>query len=89
MRIDQLLNKLCLVKTRNIAKKACAANLVKINGKIAKSSSKIFENDIIEFTIFGNYFKIRIKEIPAGNVAKNKALEYYSLIEKYKLEIPE
>ena len=87
MRIDQLLNKLCLIKTRSMAKKACDANLVKINGKLAKSSSNVFENDIIEFNIFGNYFKVNIKEIPKGNVAKNKTTEFYTLLEKYKMEL--
>ena len=85
MRVDQLLNKLCLVKTRSIAKRACDSNLVKINGKIAKSSSKVSENDVLEYTIFGNFFKIRLKEIPRGNVGKSKAPDYYSLLEKYKL----
>jgi len=87
MRIDQLLNKLCLVKTRSIAKKACDGNLVKINGKTARSSSKVIENDVIEFSIFGNYFRLRIIEIPHGNVAKTSAPEYYEMIEKYKLDI--
>ena len=89
MRVDQLLSKLCLVKTRSLAKKACDANLVKINGKPAKSSAKVSENDVLEYSIFGNYFKIRLKEIPRGNVAKSKAPDYYSLLEKYKLNLSE
>jgi ribosomal 50S subunit-recycling heat shock protein len=84
MRVDQVLNKLCLIKTRSIAKKACDADLVKINGKIAKSSSKVIEDDVIEYCVFGNYYKIVIREIPKGNVAKTKAPEFYSLLEKYK-----
>lgn len=87
MRLDQLLNKLCLVKTRSQAKKACDANLVKINGKSAKSSASVVENDILEYSIFGNFFKVRIIDIPKGNVAKSKAPDYYSLLEHYKLEI--
>jgi len=87
MRIDQLLNKLCLVKTRSIAKKACDSNLVKINGKLAKSSSKVMENDLIEFTIYGNYFELKITQIPTGNVAKARAAEYYSLLEKHKIDL--
>ncbi|MDX9869750.1 MAG: S4 domain-containing protein, partial [Candidatus Cloacimonadales bacterium] len=38
MRIDLIMNKLCLVKTRSIAKKACDNNAVRVNGKIAKAS---------------------------------------------------
>ncbi|HPV14900.1 MAG TPA: S4 domain-containing protein, partial [Candidatus Cloacimonadota bacterium] len=39
MRIDLLLNKLCLTKTRSIAKTACDKGLVKLNGKPAKASA--------------------------------------------------
>jgi ribosomal 50S subunit-recycling heat shock protein len=87
MRIDLLLNKLCLVKTRTIAKKACDKNLVKVNDKIAKSSSKINENDEIEYQLYGYYNKIKITEIPKGNVSKNNALNFYEILEREKLEM--
>jgi ribosomal 50S subunit-recycling heat shock protein len=87
MRIDLLLNKLCLVKTRTIAKKACDKDLVKVNDKIAKSSSKISENDVIEYRLYGYNNKIRITEIPKGNVSKNNALNFYEILERKKLEM--
>jgi ribosome-associated heat shock protein Hsp15 len=87
MRIDQLLNKLCLIKTRSIAKKACDKNLVKINDKIAKSSSKVNEGDIVEFQIFGHFNKVMILEIPKGNVSKNNAPDFYKVLEKRNMKI--
>ncbi len=87
MRIDQLLNKLCLIKTRSIAKKACDKNLVKINNKIAKSSSKVNEGDIVEFQIFGCFNKVMILEIPKGNVSKNNAPDFYKVLEKRNMKI--
>ncbi len=89
MRIDQLLNTLCLVKTRSIAKKACDKGLVRINNKQAKSSAKICENDTIEFDLFGHRTNITIKTIPKGNVSKKSAPEYYSMNFRDKLDIPE
>lgn len=82
MRVDQLLNKLCLVKTRSMAKKACDSNLVKINGITAKSSSKVKTGDEIEYTVFGNYTKLQIKDIPKGNVSKVQAPEYYEILDR-------
>ena len=82
MRVDQLLNKLCLVKTRSMAKKACDSNLVKINGITAKSSSKVKTGDEIEYTVFGNYTKLQIKDIPKGNVSKVQAPEYYDILDR-------
>jgi len=84
MRIDQLLNKLCLIKTRSIAKKACDKKLVNINNKIAKSSSKVFEDDVVEYQIYGYLTKIRILEIPKGNVSKINAAKFYEIIERIK-----
>ncbi|MDP8269260.1 MAG: S4 domain-containing protein [Candidatus Tenebribacter davisii] len=87
MRVDKLLNKLCLVKTRSIAKNACDKNLVKINGKIAKASSTIVENDIIEYELYGYFNKVKITDVPIRNVSKDKAPEFYEIMERDKLEL--
>jgi len=87
MRVDKLLNKLCLIKTRSIAKNACDKKLVKINDKIAKASSTIVDNDIIEYKLYGYYNKIKITKIPSGNVSKVKAPEFYKILERDKLEL--
>ena len=89
MRIDQLLNKLCLIKTRSVAKKATDKNLIKLNGKTAKASATIKENDIIEFQIYGYSTEIKIKEIPLGNVAKKDALNFYEILKREKIDINE
>ncbi|MCB5250148.1 MAG: S4 domain-containing protein [Candidatus Cloacimonadales bacterium] len=79
MRIDLLMNKLCLVKTRSIAKKACDNNAVRVNGKTAKASLEIKPNDIIEYDLFGYNTELKIIKIPIGNVAKKDAPEYYEI----------
>lgn len=87
MRVDKLLNKLCLVKTRSIAKKACDKNLVKINGKIVKASAKVNDGDVVEYQLYGYFNKLRITTVPQGNVSKNNAPEFYEILEREKLEI--
>ena len=77
MRIDLLLNKLCLVKTRTLAKKACEMKLVKLNGHFAKPSHIVKENDVIELVLNEKYRKIIISRIPSGNVSKADAGNYY------------
>jgi ribosomal 50S subunit-recycling heat shock protein len=86
MRIDLLLNKLCLTKTRSIAKNACDKNLVRINGKLAKASHEIKAEDLISFELYGFAHEIRIVEVPMGNVAKKDVTKYYLLISKTSLE---
>ncbi|MCF7793891.1 MAG: RNA-binding protein [Candidatus Cloacimonetes bacterium] len=87
MRIDQLLNKLCLVKTRSIAKKACDKNLVKINGKTAKASANVLAEDEIEYSLYSYRNILKIIKIPKGNVSKNNAPEYYEFLEREKLDL--
>ncbi|OPX25958.1 MAG: RNA-binding protein [Candidatus Cloacimonas sp. 4484_143] len=86
MRVDQLLNKLCLIKTRSIAKKAADKNLIKINGKTAKASSNVLAGDVIEYELYGYYNKLEITDIPKGNVSKTSAPTFYKFCEREKLE---
>ena len=85
MRIDILLNKLCLTKTRSIAKQACDKNLVKLNTKPAKASSVVSDGDIISLKLYGFAHEIRIVKIPMGNVSKSSATDYYEMLSKTPL----
>ena len=85
MRIDLLLNNLCLTKTRSIAKNACDKNLVMLNGKIAKASAEVRTGDTIIFRLYNAEHEIRITKIPEGNVAKKDTTRYYELLRKEDL----
>ena len=89
MRIDILLNKLCLVKSRNIAKKACDHNLVFINNHPAKASSEVKDDDLLEYSIYGYKTKLKLTKIPQGNVSKKNSAEYFELISREKIETPD
>jgi ribosomal 50S subunit-recycling heat shock protein len=86
MRIDLLLSKLCLTKTRSIAKNACDKNLVRVNDKTIKASHEVKARDFISFDLYGFKHNIQLIEIPIGNVAKKDAGDYYTLLDKTKLE---
>ncbi|MBW6513181.1 MAG: RNA-binding protein [Candidatus Syntrophosphaera sp.] len=85
MRIDLLLNKLCLTKTRSIAKTACDKGLVSINGKTAKASSEIRDGDIVHMKLYGFDHELRIDRVPTGNVAKKDATLYYTLLSRKEI----
>lgn len=87
MRVDLLLSKLCLVKSRSIVKKACDLGLVKVNEKVSKASAIISCGDKIEYQLYGYITVIKMISIPKGNVAKTRALEYYELIRREKMEV--
>ena len=85
MRVDLLMNKLCLVKTRSIAKKACDKGLVQLNGHAAKASATVQVGDALEYEIYGYRTSLKITEIPTGNVSKATAMNYYQLESREKL----
>ncbi|MEN6445314.1 MAG: S4 domain-containing protein [Candidatus Cloacimonas sp.] len=85
MRLDLLLNKLCLTKTRSIAKTACDKNLVLVNNKQAKAATDVKEGDIIIFRLYNAEHEIRITKIPEGNVAKKDTTKYYEMLRKEDL----
>lgn len=88
MRVDLLLNKLCLTKTRSIAKNACDKNLVSINGKTAKASAEVKAGDEIVLKLYGYAHHLKITAIPTGNVSKTAATDYYDLTGKTELDKP-
>jgi len=85
MRLDLLLNKLCLTKTRTIAKNACDKGLVSLNGKTAKAAGLVKDGDLIVFKLYGAEHEIKITKLPTGNVAKKDATQYYELIRRDEL----
>jgi ribosomal 50S subunit-recycling heat shock protein len=86
MRIDLLLNKLCLTKTRTVAKNACDKNLVYINDKHAKASHEVKAGDKIRLDLYGYRHELELLEVPNGNVAKKDVARYYQLLEKTLIE---
>ncbi|MFA7543243.1 MAG: S4 domain-containing protein [Candidatus Cloacimonadaceae bacterium] len=85
MRLDILLNKLCLTKTRSIAKNACDKGLIQVNGKPAKAATLIQAGDNIRMKLYGYLWELRIAKIPSGNVAKKDVGDYYELLSREAL----
>lgn len=86
MRIDQVVNKLCLIKTRSIANNACHKGLIQINNQVAKASATVKENDVVSIKLNGYKTVIKITQLPSGNVSKKSALDYYELLERESLD---
>jgi ribosome-associated heat shock protein Hsp15 len=81
MRIDSLLDKLCIVKHRSIAKKACDNGLVQINGVKVKPSKTVKVGDKIRVSLYGFIIEFELTRIPPGNISKHQAENYYRLVD--------
>lgn len=80
MRLDKYLKVSRIIKRRTVAKEACEGGRVSINGKVAKPSTNLKEDDIIEI-VFGNkILKAKIINL-AEHVRKEDAKNMYEIIE--------
>lgn len=80
MRLDKYLKVSRIIKRRTVAKEACEGGRVVINGKVAKPSTDVKEEDIIEITFGNKVLKAKIVNI-AEHVRKENAKAMYEIIE--------
>ena len=80
MRLDKYLKVSRIIKRRTVANDACDAAHVTVNGRPAKASYDVKENDIIEVTFGNRTMRVRVlsvKEI----VGKADAAALYEVID--------
>ena len=80
MRLDKYLKVSRIIKRRTVAKEACENGRVTINDKVAKASTDVKENDIIEIQFASRSIKAKIVNI-AEHVRKEEAKDMYVIIE--------
>ena len=80
MRLDKYLKVSRIIKRRTVAKEACESGRVTINGKVAKPSTDVKEDDIIEISFANKVLKAKIINI-AQHVKKEVAKDTYIIIE--------
>ena len=60
MRLDLVLKQSRLIKRRTIAKELCDAGKISINGKVAKPSSEVKDNDNLELKLGTKILRVKI-----------------------------
>lgn len=83
MRIDKFLKDSRLIKRRTLAKEACDAGKIEINGKVVKAGDNVKINDIITIN-FSNYVT-KVEVISEGENLRNpKPEDLYILVDRIK-----
>lgn len=85
MRIDKYLKVSRVIKRRTIAKDILDLGFVKINGKIAKPSSEVNEEDIIELTLGDRILTIKVLGI-TSQVKKEESSSLFEIVSDLKKE---
>ncbi len=80
MRLDKFLALSRLIKRRTLAQQACAAGKVLLNGRPAKPGHTVEKGDVIEIRLGSKELRVRVVQVPEGNVAKDAAKALYSLL---------
>ncbi|MGN1294841.1 MAG: RNA-binding S4 domain-containing protein [Bacilli bacterium] len=86
MRIDKYLKVSRVIKRRTIAKDILDLGFVKINDKIAKPSSEVKENDLIELTLGERRLKVRVIGI-SEQTKKKEASSLFEVISDEQISL--
>jgi len=80
MRLDVFLKKTLLVRQRTLAKQLCDAGAVLVNARPAKPSQPVRRGDVIALQLPHRRLEVRVRELPAGNVARRQVDAYVEVL---------
>lgn len=76
MRLDKYLKVSRIIKRRTVANEVCDAGHVTANGKVARASYDVKENDILEITMGSNTTKIQVIKVTEYATKDDAGLMY-------------
>jgi len=82
MRLDQFLKLSRLIKQRTMAKQACDGGRISLLGRKARAGSEVRAGDEIVLNLRDRFIRIRVLEIPKGNVSKVRSRTLYEVLEE-------
>ena len=85
MRLDKFLKVSRIIKRRTLSKEMSEASRVKVNGKVAKPSTKLKIGDIIEIEFGRSILVVKVNEL-MDHVLKDDSHMLYDIIEEKKKE---
>ena len=80
MRLDKYLKVSRIIKRRTVSNEACDAGRIVVNGKIARASYDVKENDIIEVNLGSRPVKLKVLSVNEY-ATKETAANNYIVIE--------
>ncbi len=81
MRLDKFLKVSRLIKRRTVANSVCESARVFVNDNPSKPAKTLKVGDIITIEFRETIKKVRVLNVPEGNVSINEASSLYEIIE--------
>jgi len=85
LRVDVLLHRLCLTKSRSEAKSACDSGAVSVDGKKARASDTVPVGRRVEIRYPSRTLEMELLETPGKSTSKQKAKELYRVIREERV----
>jgi ribosomal 50S subunit-recycling heat shock protein len=87
-RLDVVLNRLCLTRSRSEAKTACDAGAVFVDGRPAKPSQPLAPGECVTLRYANRLLELRLIELPAKSISKKAARELYEIVRDEPVAAP-
>ena len=87
MRVDVFLHRVCLLRSRTLAREACDRGKVSLNGVPAKGSHEVHAGDRLRCDLGIRVLDLDVLEVPAGPVSRKEARNYYRLLSEERSEL--
>lgn len=87
MRLDAFLKKSLLIKRRELANQLCDEGMVRVNDIPRKASHELKAQDVLEFPLYNRVLKVRILELPEGNVKRADQWSLFEVLEDKRLPL--
>jgi len=87
MRLDLFLKTTYLVRRRELAKELCDEGYVRINGVPRKASAEISVGDELDFPIYNRLLKVKVLDIPKGNLPKGSQWSFIEIMEEKRFPV--
>ena len=86
VRLDVYLHKVCVLRSRTLAKEACDRGKVTLNGEPAKASREIDAGDVIRLDLGLRVLELEVTGVPGAQVSRKEAHEYYRVLAEKRLD---
>jgi ribosomal 50S subunit-recycling heat shock protein len=80
LRVDVLLHRLCITRSRSEAKHACDSGAVSVQGRPAKASEPVTVGETVAVRFPRRLVEFELQEIPPKSTSKQRAREMYRVV---------
>ena len=87
MRVDMFLHRICILKSRTLAKEACERGKVSLNGARIKGSHEVHAGDRIRCDLGIRILELEVLDVPLGQISRKDATNYYRLLAEERIEL--